>query len=156
MATKKDIQKTTKTKRFGKWLTKNWWKVFIVILLLVGGGLFAKEYLNTKQELKDLQNPVTAGGTELQSIVGAVGKLGDIPQNETPTLYTVSDKTKLGNEIFFKDAENGDRLLFFPSSRKLVLYRPSTDRIIGLTVLNISSDGTKQTPAEGATQAPAQ
>lgn len=150
-ATPRRRTKISKKKRAGQFLLKHWWKILIAVLLLICLSFVIKGYVDTKNELTALKNPTTAGGTELQSVVNAVSDLADVPSNETPSMYTVSDKTKLGSEAFFKDAQNGDRLLFFPSSRKLVLYRPSTDKIIGLTVLNISSEGTKQTPA-GTTQ----
>ncbi len=67
---------------------------------------------------------------EIAMILPEIKKIMDVP-NEKPTIATVKDKASLkGQQQFFAKAENGDKLLVFPTARKAVLYRPSQKRII--------------------------
>lgn len=61
-----------------------------------------------------------------------------IPTNEMPTIATVSDKNDLRDQVFFKEAENGDILLVYNQTKKAILYRPSIDKVINITTVNVS------------------
>lgn len=69
------------------------------------------------------------------SLVEQVGKLIELPENETPILGTVNDKEKIKNQPFFARAENGDKILIFSESGKVILYRPSENKIIEVSFL---------------------
>lgn len=76
---------------------------------------------------------------ELKTVLKAAGKLIVLPQNEQPTLATVSDKTKLLNQPFFADAQNGDKVLIYTNAKKAILYRPSINKIIEVGPVTIAS-----------------
>ena len=59
-----------------------------------------------------------------------------LPKEEDPTLATVTDKTKLLDQPVFKEAENGDKLLAYPISKKLILYRPNRKLIIAIASIH--------------------
>jgi hypothetical protein len=59
----------------------------------------------------------------------AVSRLMDTPP-EVPTVATVTDVAKLGAQAFFVGAVSGDKVLFYNDAKKVILYRPSTDKII--------------------------
>lgn len=65
-----------------------------------------------------------------QEVVGAVGKLMLLPQNETPTVAVVSDLGKLQGQPFFANAEQGDVVLMYAQADKAILYSPSLNKII--------------------------
>lgn len=65
-----------------------------------------------------------------KSIIAKVGNLMLLPTNETPQIATVSDKSKLGDQSFFINAENGDKVLIYVINKKAILYRPSINKII--------------------------
>ncbi len=65
--------------------------------------------------------------------------------NETPQIATITSKEAL-TQPFFKDAENGDKLLLFETARKAVLYRPSVRKIV-----NIESFQLNQAPSASPT-----
>lgn len=138
-------KKFTKQKTAG-FLKRNWWKILIVLVILAGLGLFTREYLNTKQELKDLQHPATTGKSDLEVVTEQVSKIAELPQGESPTLATVNDATKLNGKIFFKNTQNGDRVLIYAKAKRAVLYRPSTNKIIEITSVNFDT-ATKQPEA---------
>lgn len=67
---------------------------------------------------------------EVKSLVDKVSRLYLVPQNEEPTVATVSDPQILKEQSFFTLAEKGDKVLIFTRASKAVLYRPSIDKII--------------------------
>ena len=68
-------------------------------------------------------------------IVTKVGLLVEFPSTENPSVATVSDVEKLKSQDFFKRAKNGDKVLIFQSVKKAILYRPSTNKIIDITII---------------------
>jgi len=79
-----------------------------------------------------------ASVSEVNEIAGKVGKIMMLP-NESPTLATVTDVGKLKNQSFFANAENGDKVLIFPSTQKAILYRPGVNKIIEVAFLTAAS-----------------
>jgi hypothetical protein len=66
------------------------------------------------------------------TVIQDVGKLIELPQNEEPTIATVTDPEALKTEAFFKDAKVGDKLLVYSKSKKAILYRPDTHTIVAV------------------------
>lgn len=60
-----------------------------------------------------------------------------LPQDEEPALATITDKNKIGTP-FLKQAENGDKMLIYQNAKKVILYRPSIDRIIDVGPVSIA------------------
>lgn len=77
---------------------------------------------------------------EINSLTKELGKVMDLPADETPTLATVTDKEKLAAQPFFKNAENNDKVLIYVKTGKAILYRPSTHKIIDVSTVNIASE----------------
>lgn len=76
-----------------------------------------------------------SGQTEAQKYEAELSKLVDLPLGKTPTFSTVDDAPKLAakSPTLFKNAQNGDVFLVYineDKSGKVVLYRPSTKKII--------------------------
>jgi hypothetical protein len=69
-----------------------------------------------------------------------VSKIQQVP-DETPTLATVQDADKLREQEFFKDAENGDKVLIFTEAKKAIIYRESDNRVINSGPIVLNSSG---------------
>lgn len=67
---------------------------------------------------------------EVRALVADVGEHMLLPEGETPTLATVTDMHALEGQAFFKNAQEGDKVLMYMVSQKAIIYRPSIDRII--------------------------
>jgi hypothetical protein len=67
---------------------------------------------------------------QLQALVEDVGEHILLPEGETPTLATVTDLHALEDQLFFRNAEEGDKVLMYLVSQQAILYRPSIDKII--------------------------
>lgn len=108
----------------------------MAFLALLATGFFGFKYLKTQSELKKLsQKPED----QSPQIINQVGKLVNLPADETPTVATVTDKEKLKNQPFFTQAENGDSILIYLQAKKAILYRSSINKIIDIAPVNTSS-----------------
>ncbi len=120
--------------------------IVLVIIGFVGTAYFYNSYRVSQAEVDRLaNNPKEAQKEEVRRMVEAVGKLVQLPANETPTVATVSDKDKLKGQTFFSQAENGDKVLIFNQAGKAILYRPSTNKVIEIAPVNIGQNQTKTT-----------
>jgi len=112
----------------------------LVFLAAIGGGYY---YYRSYQKL--LKNPDIITKQEVDWLKEKVGKLMVLPTDEEPSTATVLDKEKLKDQAFFKNAENGDKILIYAGTKKAILYRPSTDKIIEVMPLVIDENQTAQT-----------
>lgn len=114
--------------------------VFIgVIGLIILLGVLYVLFTQFHQVKKLPVNKIDMAKTETKSLVESVGKLMMLPKNEEPTVATVSDKTKLLDQPFFINAENGDKVLIYTNAKKAILYRPSINKIIEVGPINIAA-----------------
>ncbi len=81
---------------------------------------------------------------DLETLLERVSRLIIVPRGETPTVATVDDANamRLQDPSFYRDAENGDRVLVW--SDKAVLYSMSHDAL--LAVLPIAGPAPAPTP----------
>jgi hypothetical protein len=98
----------------------------IVIAVVALGGVGA--YLTLRQA-QDMNN--------VFAVTAAVARHYQLPEDEVPALATVEDKGKLNSE-FLRSAENGDKLLVYKNAKKVILYRPSIDKIIEVGPVSIA------------------
>jgi len=106
--------------------------VLIIICAMTSSIVFFYLYRKEAQKSK-------APKDDSVQILKDVGKLMDLPLDETPTIATVQDKTKLENQPLLKKAENGDRIIIYTNAKKAILYRPSTKKIIDVVPINTVS-----------------
>lgn len=119
--------------------------IAVVVLLVLGGGAFgATQYKKLQSENSKLKNPQEQARIQTESLVKEVGALTVLPSDETPTVATVADAGKLKNQAFFKDAQNGDKVLIYTKAKKAILYRPTTKKIVEIAPVNI---GASEKPA---------
>lgn len=117
--------------------TKNFKRIFLILVLLVIALAPSYYFYNKYQETK---TQTKANSQEDEMLVEKVGRLIELPNDEQPTIATVSDKSKLSNQPFFAKVENGDRVLIYAQARKAYLYRPSTNKIIEVAPINIGNN----------------
>lgn len=103
---------------------------FIVAITILSAALFflkpyifKKESQNAEQEAKDL--------------IEKVSKLVVLPQDETPTIATVSDVEKLKDQPFFANAKNGYKVLIYTNAKKAILYDPFENKIVEIAPVNL-------------------
>jgi len=122
------------------------YKVIIVVVLIiafVASLYFYVQYQNTK---KLLQNPTLMAVEETKALIAKVSTIIELPTGEDPSIYTVSDKSKLADQPFFAKAQNGDKVLVFGKAGELILYRPSINKLI--KVVPINNNVASQSPTQ--------
>lgn len=114
----------------------------LVVIILVTAAVLGIKQLWFKSPAKPVQTAATAEAGQaatpegIRELIDKVAKHIVLKSGEDPTVATIQDVEilKRQNPVFYKDAQNGDRLLIW--SDKAVLY--SQDRDIILAVLPIS------------------
>lgn len=94
--------------------------VSMIVLLALGYYLFARQNSVKTQISED----------DTQALLEIIGTHVPLPDDEEPTIATVTDREKLQDQAFFRLAEVGDRVVIYPQSERAILYRPSIDKII--------------------------
>ena len=112
--------------------------IFVVAIVGIAGSVF---FYNKYQSIKN--NPTEVTKQEAKKLVEDISKLMDLPTGEDPTVATVTDSTKLIDQAFFKDAQNGDKLLAYTIAKRAILYRPATNKIINIAPFSISPNTTE-------------
>lgn len=121
-----------------------------VILASLPSIYFYRQY---QQAQLQITNPTAAAQEDAAATIIAVGKLMQLPSGETPTVAIVQDITKLRDQTFFSTAKNGDKVLIYTVSRKAIIYRPSTNKIIDVAPVNLGA-GTATGSAQQTTTTP--
>lgn len=126
----------------------------LVSLAILGFGI--KSYLDlrhTKQELEAIKNnPNQKTKEEVRDIIDKVGKLVILPQNEDPTIATVTDPAKLSDQPFFANSKSGDKVLIYQEASRAVLYRPSENKVIEIAPLNLTGQNSVTPSVDGSAQ----
>ncbi len=103
------------------------------------------------------QSPRVADAKEIAELKERVGSVFMLPDGEEPTLATVTDREKLADQPFFQRAENGDKVLIYSASGRAILYRPSAEKIVDVTSVNVNQPAPETAPqAEAVAVQPAE
>jgi hypothetical protein len=97
----------------------------IIYLVVIAGLIGSTAFFYNKSQDYKAKDPAVLT-KKITAKLGALQKLPD----ETPSVATVEDKEKLKEQAFFKDANNGDRLVVFQAAKQAFLYRESENKII--------------------------
>jgi uncharacterized protein YneF (UPF0154 family) len=112
--------------------------IFIVLVICAVLAFFAYGYYSTRNQLMHLKSANSSSkSNDTQQLINKVGSLVQLPADESPTIATVSNASRLKNQQFFSMAKDGDKLLIYSKSGLGVLYRPSTNKIIAYSPVNL-------------------
>lgn len=128
----------------------------IAIILVIGVAFWRKGFLQSKPTPQSpeavAQREYEAAQKKTKEILAVVDKQINLPTDEEPIFATVSDRNQLQNQDFFKDAQNGDKILMYPKNKKAYLYRPSTKQVLATAPLEYQG-GKGDTNASPSAQA---
>jgi hypothetical protein len=118
------VAKPAEDERAPKWkITLLAFIVFGLLVMISYGGYLV------------YQNYKTISGDAPENVIAALSRLTDLPQGEVPQVSTVAEIESLKDQPFFKDAQIGDKVVVFNGAKKAYIYRPSTQKIIGIAPL---------------------
>lgn len=108
--------------------------ILILIIIAAVSGIF---YMRSQTQLKLLKNnPDEISKQATKEILDKVGKLIILPQDEEPTIATVTDPEKLKDQPFFQKAQKDDKVLIYTKNKKAILYRPSSNQIVDVAPID--------------------
>lgn len=122
-------------------------------LLVIGAILWAGVHFVSKLWQEDARTAEAASLLSPQEVLTEVRSIMELPTNEDPTIAAVTDLERLKNEPFFQNAQNGDRVIFFPKAKKAILYRPTSRKIIEVSVSPTLSGGGSAAKTEATNSA---
>lgn len=138
-----DQIETSPTEKPAKWSGfRKFMLPLIAFVVLAGGG--AGYYFYSQYQANQTDPPADSQ-KEVNALIAQVGKLIILPQNEIPTVATVSDPEKLKGQAFFINALQGDKVLIYSTAKKAILYRPSAKKIIEVAPINLGTSPTSPT-----------
>jgi len=143
-----EVKTTSLSPYFGRVLT-------YFVLILFGAGLVYFAVKN-RPELFGIGSSKEnqSQQIELLTTIEEVSKIILLPEGEIPTLATVTDAEKTRGQDFFKNAQNGDKVLVYQNAKKAYLYRPDEKKIIEVGTVNTNSQPTNADVSLSPTQAP--
>ena len=113
----------------------------IITAALVGFGLYSFHAWRSAVA----SNPATAQ----QAIIKSVNDLAITP-NESPQIATIKDASKLTSGALAHAAKNGDVLLIYNKANRIIVYRPSTHKLVDILSIQPQPQTTTNTPASNA------
>lgn len=119
---------------------KNTWKIIITatLILVSIAGAGASYYWYTQYQ-KIATTPQAGSADEVKALVKKLSMYMELPE-ESPSVITITDREKLQNQEFFKKAKNGDKIIVYEKTRRIILYRPSNSRIIDVAPLVFNTE----------------
>ena len=69
---------------------------------------------------------------EIKTLVAKMSHIIVLPKDELPEVLVVSDLTQMRSNPFFKDASVRDYILIYKKAGKVILYNPSSNRIVNM------------------------
>lgn len=121
----------------------------VLALMIAGGGATYYFYNQYREAKKALEAAQTGGQGQIPELIEEIGKFYELPQGETPTIATIKSTENLQDNPFLSKGQTDDKLLIYTGSRVVIMYRPSTKKIIAVGTVNI-----EQKAEEGASPAP--
>ncbi len=104
--------------------------LFIFIIILASFGAYS--FSAWRKAVAD--NPLTAQ----HNVIQTVNRLAVTP-NETPQVATVKDASKLTAGALASVTKNGDVLLIYSKSSRIVVYRPSAHKVVDILSVQAAS-----------------
>lgn len=125
----------------------------VVLGSIASAGYFYREYrlvVGDTQKAEEIQHT---------RILATIAKFMQLPE-EKPSIVTITDRDKLQNQEFFQKAENGDKIIIYETAKRVLLYRPSTRKVIDVAPLvynqdNVSGATTEAPPLDLIVSPPA-
>ncbi len=131
-------------KKGGKWIL-----TVIIGLVILAAGIYGGTYLvKQKPTWFGLPMGTEQAQAEAEAIIIKASKLIVLPSDEAPTIATVTDVSAVKDQAFFKNAQNGDRVLIYQNAGKAILFRESENKIIEVGAVNFNQETTPPTVTE--------
>ncbi len=144
------MEETTANKK--KISLKTILRVVVVLGLMGFAGWSFLKYQQTKTQVDKLSNPEAqqeAIAKEREEVLAKVGKLMILPEDEEPTIATVTDAEVLAQyQPFFRKATDGDKVIIYVQSGKSIIYSPDKNIIVNVGTISVQGNNALQLDTE--------
>lgn len=111
--------------------------LFLAVATGVAGATIAIYFYNKVGTANSLNIPIIAESErltskEIKALTEIISQIAILPEDETPTVLTISDLTKFGANPFFKNAKLKDKILIFKRAERIILYDPLGHKIVNM------------------------
>lgn len=104
----------------------------LAVLVVVFASLTAYFFQQSRRGGSDSQTQA-----ETRALVKKVGSLVVLPEEEIPTIATVSDPEALQGQAFFDGAKKGYKVLIYTNAKKAVLFDPFIEKVVNIAPLSM-------------------
>jgi len=116
--------------------------VIVLLLAVIGVLVWKYQQANNNEASKNKETS--------KRVIAEVSKLYFVPTNEEPTVALIQDKDKLGNQEFFKKANNGDYLLIYQKDKIALIYREKDNKLVNVGPVNLDQQNQAQSTGQTA------
>lgn len=111
-------------------------KKALLILAIIIGVLFINSLIQDRNRLQKQLETNASKKPDTTEIVANLSRSVELPLDEQPEVRTIEDASKFTEQNpSLSDIKNGDMLLFFAKSKKVVVYRPVTKKAVVVVTL---------------------
>lgn len=110
--------------------------IIVVLLAIIGILIWKYQQANVDEASKNQETS--------ERIIEKVSRIYVVPANEEPTVALIQDKSKLGNQEFFKETKNGDYLLIYKKGKIAMVYREEVDKLVNVGPVNLEASNNQQ------------
>jgi len=128
--------------------------MLLVVLAVVVVALGVSNVYTYRKYSALQENPQKVAQETVEKLVSEVNNIYELPTDETPTVATVTDPSKLKDQPFFAKAKEGDKVLIYTNARLAIIYDPTTKKIVQVAPVTIGN-GQSVDVAPAATNTPA-
>lgn len=123
--------------------------IFVVVLLTGASGVSVYAVLQ-RPDIFGLET-IDAQRQESESALVRLKQILALPDEE-PTVANVTNEDALKNQKFFSNVKNGDVVFIYNNAKKVVLFRPSENKIIDVGTLDVNPTPVLQEEVDRATE----
>src|SRR5258708_2362003 len=121
--------------------SKRFLPIFLITLVVLAFVAVSAAAFYFYHQYQEVNRDKLAAQNDISSFLKVAAKSVLLPDEE-PVVATVSDKTKLQEQAFFKAAENGDKVFIYAKNELAVLFRPSINKIIQVMPIQAGAQAT--------------
>ena len=105
-------------------------RTIIIAIFLIIGWFGAIYFYNQYNEIAS--DPQLVAQKQSAKLLVDLSSIMELPENELPSISTVTDISALTGNPFFARAQNGDVLIVYTQGQQAIIFRPSMKKIINV------------------------
>jgi hypothetical protein len=147
--------KTSNSPLPSKYLWKSPVAITLVSLSVLSVAGFSWAFINFQktqkqlEELSDIEGQKKVAQKEVKAVTESLSELILLPEEEEPIVATVKEaETLRKKEAFYKNVQEGDKVVIFSQARKAMIYRPKENRLINVGPIVMGDQTNASLPGE--------